>query len=90
TGSKCRVTFKLPSEVLAESAALVGDFTEWESDSIPMKRLKDGSFSATVSLETGKEYQYRYLLDETRWENDWAPDAYTPNEFGTDNSIVKI
>lgn len=90
TKEKCRVTFKLPSEVNADAAYLVGEFNEWNEESHPMKKLKDGGFSATLSLNAGQTYRFRYLLDAARWENDWAPDGYIPNEFGTDDSIVKI
>ena len=90
SGKKCRVTFKLPADVEADSAALVGDFNEWDESATPMKKLKDGSFSAQVSLEVGQSYRFRYLLDESRWENDWEPDAYSPNEHGEDDSIVTV
>ena len=33
-------------------------------------------------------YQYRYLLDRTRWCNDWQADRYVPNIFGGDNSVL--
>jgi hypothetical protein len=55
-----------------------------------MKKLKDGSFSATVSLDAGNKYRFRYLLDGERWENDWEADAYLPNEHGTEDSIVDV
>jgi 1,4-alpha-glucan branching enzyme len=55
-----------------------------------MKRRKDGSFTLTLSLQAGREYRYRYLLDGERWENDWAADGYTPNPFGSDDSLVRI
>jgi hypothetical protein len=29
------------------------------------------------------------LLDGERWENDWAADGYAPNNFGTEDSVVK-
>ena len=90
TGKKCRVTFKLPSDVQAETAVLVGDFNEWSKESTPMKQLKSGDFSATLSLEASQSYQFRYLLDGGRWENDWEADAYAPNEHGTENSIVAL
>ena len=32
--------------------------------------------------------QHRYLVDGQMWANDEAADAYAPNEFGSDNSIV--
>ncbi len=86
TGTTVRATFKLPADVSAESAAIVGEFNEWEAE--PMKRLKDGSFSVTVSLDAERPYRFRYLLDGERWENDWAADDYQPNSFGTEDSVI--
>ena len=31
-----------------------------------------------------------YLANGTDWHNDWAADAYLPNEFGSDNSVVSL
>ncbi|MCA9939217.1 MAG: hypothetical protein KC418_11265 [Anaerolineales bacterium] len=90
TRNFCRVTFKLPAEVSAETVHLVGDFNDWDTTSHPMKKLKDGSFSLTVSLPTEQSYRFRYLLDGERWDNDWAADAYVPNEFGSDDSLIKV
>lgn len=90
TKDKCRVTFKVPGEVNAEKAFLVGEFNEWDKAECPMKRLKDGSFSATVTLDSGKDYRYKYLLDDQRWENDWQADAYAPNTFGSEDSLVTV
>lgn len=90
TGSKCRVTFKLPAEVEAETAVLCGDFNEWDAEVTPMKQLKDGSFSATVSLNAGKAYRFRYFLDGVRWENDWEADQYLPNSYGEEDSVVSV
>lgn len=90
TGGFCRVTFKLPAEVKAETAALCGDFNDWAPDAHLMKRLKDGSFSTTVSILSGRSYHFRYLLDGKRWENDWEADAYVPNEYGNYNSVVEV
>jgi 1,4-alpha-glucan branching enzyme len=90
TGNYCRVTFSLPAEVGAETAVLCGEFNSWNQTANPMKKLKDGSFSATISLATGHSYRFRYLLDGTRWENDWEADSYAPNEHGSDDSIVEV
>lgn len=90
TGNFCKVTFKLPAEVNAETAYLVGEFNNWDSATHPMKKLKDGSFSLTVSLPADKAYRFRYLLDGVHWENDWAADTYVANEHGSDDSLVKI
>ena len=90
TGNFCRVTFKLQVEVTADTAVLCGDFNEWDEETHVMKKLKDGSFSLTLSLPARNEYRFRYLLDGERWENDWAADGYLPNSFGTDDSVLKI
>lgn len=90
TGRICRVTFKLPAEVKAEKAVLCGDFNDWDTDAKPMRRLKDGSFSQTVSLDADNTYHFRYYLDDERWENDWEPDGYEKNEHGTEDSIVTV
>ncbi len=89
-GDKCRVWFYLPADVDADTAYLVGDFNDWDERDRPMKRKKDGTFYAAVTLETGKEYQYRYFLDGERWENDWEADDYAPNDLRTENSVVKV
>lgn len=90
TGKKCRVTFKLPAEVGAETAVLCGDFNAWDKKINPMKKLRDGSFSIQLTLNAGRIYRFRYLLDGGQWENDWAADAYLPNGYGTEDSVVEI
>lgn len=82
--------FILPDKVDAESVALHGDFTKWEKKPLKMKHYKDGNFKVSVLLKPGKQYRFRYLLDDERWENDWQADAYAPNEFGSEDSIVKV
>ena len=90
TGNFCRVTFKLPSEVQARQAALCGEFNNWSKQAAEMKPLKEGGFSVTVSLPTGRNYRFRYLLDDARWENDWEADGYLPNDFGSEDSVVRL
>ncbi len=85
----CRVTFSLPAEANAKSACLCGTFNGWDKTSHPMKQLKNGGFSISLTLPPG-EYAFRYYLDEKRWENDWAADEYRPNPFGSEDSILKV
>jgi 1,4-alpha-glucan branching enzyme len=89
-GAKCRVWFYLPADVGAETAFLVGDFNDWSEAANPMKKKKDGTFYTALTLEVGKEYEYRFFLDGERWENDWEADLYKPNDLGTENSVVKV
>ena len=89
----CKVTFSLPKKIVksAKTVHLVGDFNDWDQQAASMKKLKDGSFKITLELETGREYQFRYLIDGTDWENDWNANKYVPNPFGdSDNSVVVV
>jgi 1,4-alpha-glucan branching enzyme len=89
----CKVTFELPGAVTrtARKVALVGEFNDWDPERTSMKRRKDGSFSITLDLDCNHEYQYKYLIDNERWENDWAADKYLPSPVGvSDNSVVVV
>ena len=90
TGRSCRVTFKLDPEQEAKQAVLVGEHNDWNPETHPMKKLKDGSFSVTVSLEAGKEYRFRYLLDGKHWTNDNEADSEVRNLFGTKDCVVAV
>lgn len=89
----CKVTFSVPAEAAPEAkeVKLVGEFSEWTKSPIEMKKLKDGSFSTSVKLDIGKEYEFRYVIDGERWENDWEADAYRPNAVTfEENSVVSL
>lgn len=88
---KCKVTFIVEKDASrgASSISIAGDFNSWSSTETPLKKAKDGSFSVTLELDAGKEYQYRYLVDGSRWDNDWHADKYIPAPFSnTENSVV--
>ncbi|KAA3608616.1 MAG: glycoside hydrolase [Candidatus Scalindua sp. AMX11] len=87
----CRVTFTLPETAApdAKSVYIVGDFNKWNNRANPMKRIENGDFTTMLDLETGNEYQFLYLIDESRWENDWNADKYIKSPYGdNDNSVV--
>ena len=88
----CKVTFCLPAERMenANSVHVVGEFNGWDPSATPMKRGKAGGFKATLNLEPGREYQFRYLVDESVWENDWEADKYVPNPFGNSENCVVV
>ncbi|HQP32413.1 MAG TPA: isoamylase early set domain-containing protein [Deltaproteobacteria bacterium] len=91
--SQCKVTFSLPKEAVggAKQVTLVGDFNDWDTTATPMKKQKDGGVSVTLSLDLGREYQFRYLIDGTRWENDWCAEKYVPSALGgADNSVLVL
>jgi 1,4-alpha-glucan branching enzyme len=91
-GAKGRasVTFTLDPRVGAQTAAVCGEWNDWSADAGAMRPDAKGGFSVTVDLEAGRIYRFRYLLDGERWDNDWAADAYLPNGFGGDDSVVDL
>jgi 1,4-alpha-glucan branching enzyme len=89
----CKVTFRLPKIAAtdAKSVCIVGDFNNWNLYSNPMKKLKNGNYTVTLELKPGREYQFRYLIDESKWENDWNADKYVKSPYGdSDNSVVVV
>lgn len=88
-----KVTFELPAGAVdgAKQVALAGEFNNWDATSHLMKKQKDGSYKAIVELPVGGEYQYRYVLDGAKWENDWAADKYVASGVaGEENSVVVL
>jgi len=90
SGKICRVTFKCNNPDSYENATVVGEFNSWSFQENPMKKLKNGSFSVTISLQAGNSYQFRYILDENTWVNDEEADSYVSNGYGEENSIVTV
>lgn len=93
-GKICKATFSLPKQAVASAkkVALLGEFNNWDqSNPFVMKKKKNGSFETTIELKTGKAYQFRYLIDNQIWENDWAADQYAPvSAFGIENSVIQV
>lgn len=93
TKSVCKAKFTLPREAagFAQQVYIVGDFNNWSAKATPMKKLKDGSFTIVLDLSQGQNYEYRYLIDGSRWENDWNADKYVRSPHGDcDNSVVVV
>jgi 1,4-alpha-glucan branching enzyme len=84
----CKVTFILPYEIKARSAAVVGEFNNWDKEANPMTLGTDGLWKAELKLEAGHEYQFRYLVNGTEWHNDWEADKYVMHPYGGENSVV--
>lgn len=85
----CKVTFSVPSEIVNKEVALVGDFNNWDRTSTLLTE-KDGEFITEVRLKPESEYKFKYLIDGEKWENDYKADAYVPNIFGTEDSVVIV
>ena len=89
----CKVTFTVDPTLVdgAKEVAVLGDFNNWDPSETSMKKGKDGSFAKTIELEVGHEYQFRYLVDGTRWINDTGADKYVHSGVAAEeNSIVAL
>ena len=85
TRKTMKVTFIVDFARNADVVEIAGEFNDWQPQAL--RRYKSGVRKLTLELQPGRRYQYRYRIDG-RWENDWAADAYVPNGFGQDNSVV--
>lgn len=88
--SSCKVTFRLPKDAVenAQRVSIVGDFNDWDNNTTFMKKLRNGDFSITLDLGRDREFRFRYLIDNTQWENDRQADKYMSNPFGDEDSVV--
>src|SRR5690606_9715129 len=92
TKSVCNVTFTLPTEAVngAKDVRVLGDFNNWSWENGYKMKAGKNEFTTAVELEAGKAYQFRYLIDNHIWENDWAADNYVQTPFGITNSVISL
>lgn len=88
----CKVTFSTTQEFLADinSIKVLGNFNNWDSNVVSMKKLKSGTYSQTISLKPGEQYEFRYLVNDTIWTNDPEADKYAPNGIDGYNSLITV
>ena len=90
----CKVTFCVVEGEVgnAEKIQLLGSFNDWKiEEAVQLKKFKNGTFKTTIDLETDKEYQFKYLIDGEKWENDVMADKYVSNGIGNEvNSVVAL
>ena len=89
-----KVMFTLSAEVVGEatSGLLLGEFNNWDyNEGIELKKQKDGSMTAAASLESGKRYEYRYLLNDGRWVNDGSAHQYVHiSGLQVENCVINV
>jgi 1,4-alpha-glucan branching enzyme len=88
----CKVKFSLEGEqyMNATSIVVVGDFNSWQIGETPLKKAKTGVWSVSLDLDSGKDYQFRYLIDGNHWENDPEADSYVNSGLGSENSVLSL
>ncbi len=93
TDGSCKVTFKMASpEDNIQSVKVLGDFNGWDQGAASMKKLKNGDFSLVQKLEPGREYQFRYFVNDSYWENEPEADKHVHNNIheGEYNSVILL
>ena len=87
--NQVRLTFILAENGLDGPVAVVGDFNDWNPSAMVLSR-HGGQRRASVDVEGGRRYAFRYLAHGDRWFNDDAADDYQPNAFGGSDSVVDL
>jgi 1,4-alpha-glucan branching enzyme len=72
----------------AHSVRLAADFTEWETQAVPLTRKDNGTWWIRLPLSPGR-YTYRFLVDG-EWRDDPKCAERVPNPFGTTNSVIEV
>ena len=89
-----KVTFILPSEIVGDASEglLLGEFNNWnQSEAVKLQKKEDGSMVAEIALIAGNSYQYRYLLNDGRWVNDYNGKATTHfHGQAVENCVVHV
>ena len=67
---------------------LVGDFCNWQTDHLPMRRVGEGEWVLMVRLPPGT-YEFRYVA-AGQWFTDYAAFGVQMNALGEFNSIVRV
>lgn len=85
----CKVTFSIEAKE-AQSAAVVGDFNNWNPAEGELSKLKNGTFKATFELPASNSYEFRYLVDG-EYVNDVEADDFKWNDFAAaENSVLAV
>jgi 1,4-alpha-glucan branching enzyme len=69
---------------------LCGDFNGWQVKGVPLVMESDGTWVAKLVLDAGTSYRFRYYDNQGSWHTDYEADAYVPNSFGSDDSVLDL
>ena len=85
----CKVTFTVPAKE-ASSVSVAGEFNEWNTEAVQLKKLKNGTFKGTVDLPKDKRVEVKYVVDG-QWTNESEAHGYQWNDFAAaENSVLEL
>ncbi len=72
----------------ATKVHIAGSFNNWNTQSTPMIKGKDGIWKIKLKLPLGR-CEYKFFVDGS-WIQDTANAESTNNPFGTNNSVINV
>ena len=72
----------------ANKVCIAGQFNDWNTKSMPMKKSKDGKWRVKMNIPKGK-YEYKYFVDGA-WAQDISGADMCPNPYGTNNCVLTV
>lgn len=73
----------------AKVVTLAGEFNQWNPTGKPMKRSPGGLWTVTMRLAPDT-YQYKFVINGERWEEDPLNLTRIGNEHGSFNSSIQV
>ncbi len=87
-GDQTKVAFVVPHDPEQGRVYVVGDFNDWQMGANLLIKRSNNTRSASVVLDPGRRYAFRYCTEDGEWFNDEGADGYETNELGSENCIV--
>ena len=84
-----RLIFELPADLMQGTVSVVGDFNDWQPG-VTTFRGRGSVRSATVEVERGRRYAFRYVTEAGEWIDDEEIDGYERNDEGVLTGVVDL
>ncbi len=72
----------------AKKVSLAGKFNAWNTNSLPMKKDKGGTWRISIKLQPG-QHEYKFFVDGA-WAQEMPCSEKVPNPFGTYNCVMGV
>ena len=85
----CKVTFTVPAKD-ANNVSVAGEFNQWDTEAMVLKKLKNGTFKGTLDLPKDNRFEFKYVVDG-QWTNEKEADDYNWSEYASaENSVLVL
>jgi 1,4-alpha-glucan branching enzyme len=85
----CKVTFSVDAKE-ANSAAVIGDFNNWNPKDGELAKQKNGTFKGLFEIPKDASYEFKYVVDGA-FVNEPEADGLQWNDFANaENSVLAV